>query len=201
MIVAYRHQHHGAAGAAVRLPPAGRAGAARLHVRSRRSTISWRRHRIPIIVLDARRRHVAGLPLLYFLHFDFNPMNLRSAAVESVATYLDLRRDPADRGECHQSARALGSGADESAAAQGVAADRRRHDHRTFVPGDQEAKLALIAAAAKALDPVLRCPRARRRPTRRSWRRLKQRAERPDAGSRQSAAVPAQKPRNGSPPR
>ena len=38
---------------------------------------------------------IAGLPLLYFLRFDFNPMNLRSATVESVATYLDLRRDPA----------------------------------------------------------------------------------------------------------
>ncbi|MFX5622515.1 hypothetical protein ABTE00_20395, partial [Acinetobacter baumannii] len=37
---------------------------------------------------------VLGLPLLYFLQFDFNPMNLRSAKVESVATYLDLRRDP-----------------------------------------------------------------------------------------------------------
>ncbi|MFX8036129.1 hypothetical protein ABTK80_21315, partial [Acinetobacter baumannii] len=32
---------------------------------------------------------VLGLPLLYFLQFDFNPMNLRSAKVESVATYLD----------------------------------------------------------------------------------------------------------------
>ncbi len=35
---------------------------------------------------------IAGLPLLYWLHFDFNPINLRSAKVESVATYLDLRK-------------------------------------------------------------------------------------------------------------
>ena len=33
--------------------------------------------------------------MLYFLQFDFNPMNLRSPRVESIATYLDLSRDPA----------------------------------------------------------------------------------------------------------
>jgi uncharacterized protein len=38
---------------------------------------------------------VAGLPLLFSLRFDFNPMNLRNPKVESVATYLDLRTDPA----------------------------------------------------------------------------------------------------------
>src|SRR6266481_6199080 len=37
---------------------------------------------------------IAGLPLLMYLRFDFNPINLRSPHVESVATYLDLRRDP-----------------------------------------------------------------------------------------------------------
>ena len=37
---------------------------------------------------------VAGLPLLYFLEFDFNPMNLRNPNVESIATFLDLRNDP-----------------------------------------------------------------------------------------------------------
>ncbi len=36
----------------------------------------------------------AGLPLLHWLRFDFNPMNLRSPKVESVATYLDLKNDP-----------------------------------------------------------------------------------------------------------
>ena len=37
----------------------------------------------------------AGLPLLYWLQFDFNPLNLRSPKVESVATFLELRSDPA----------------------------------------------------------------------------------------------------------
>jgi hopanoid biosynthesis associated RND transporter like protein HpnN len=51
------------------------------------------RHRVGVVVATLGVA-VLGLPLLYFLQFDFNPMNLRSAKVESVATYLDLRRDP-----------------------------------------------------------------------------------------------------------
>ena len=51
------------------------------------------RRRIPIIVVTLGIAAL-GLPLLAYLRFDFNPMNLRSPKVESVATYLDLRRDP-----------------------------------------------------------------------------------------------------------
>src|SRR6516225_2555696 len=52
------------------------------------------RHRIPIIV-GTGLVVAAGLPLLYWLQFDFNPLNLRSTKVESVATFLELRSDPA----------------------------------------------------------------------------------------------------------
>ncbi len=52
------------------------------------------RHRIPIIVCTGLVV-AAGLPLLYWLQFDFNPLNLRSPKVESVATFLELRSDPA----------------------------------------------------------------------------------------------------------
>src|SRR5207237_1109587 len=51
------------------------------------------RHRIAIIIGTAVVS-LGGLPLLYFLQFDFNPINLRSTKVESIATYLDLRSDP-----------------------------------------------------------------------------------------------------------
>src|SRR5665811_566104 len=50
-------------------------------------------HRVAIIV-GTLLIAVAGLPLLYFLRFDFNPINLRSPKVESIATFLDLRNDP-----------------------------------------------------------------------------------------------------------
>jgi hopanoid biosynthesis associated RND transporter like protein HpnN len=51
------------------------------------------RHRIPVVA-GTGLIALAGLPLLYYLTFDFNPINLRSPAVESVATFLDLRTDP-----------------------------------------------------------------------------------------------------------
>ena len=61
---------------------------------------SWRRsidflekHRV-IIVVGTLLIAVAGLPLLYFMKFDFNPINLRNPKVESIATFLDLRKDP-----------------------------------------------------------------------------------------------------------
>ncbi len=54
------------------------------------------RRRIPVIV-GTGLVVAAGLPLLYWLQFDFNPINLRSPKVESVATFLDLRSDPAHR--------------------------------------------------------------------------------------------------------
>ena len=63
-------------------------------MRSRRSTASWSGTAFRIIV-GTGLVVAAGLPLLYFLQFDFNPINLRSPKVESVATFLDLRSDPA----------------------------------------------------------------------------------------------------------
>ncbi|HEY0224498.1 MAG TPA: MMPL family transporter [Pseudolabrys sp.] len=51
------------------------------------------RRRIPIIVGTAVVV-IAGLPLLYWLQFDFNPINLRSPQAESIATYLELSHDP-----------------------------------------------------------------------------------------------------------
>jgi hopanoid biosynthesis associated RND transporter like protein HpnN len=108
---------------------------------------------------------IAGLPLLYFLRFDFNPMNLRSATVESVATYLDLRRDPATGANSVNVLVPSVQAADEAARrfkALPQVGTVRTID--TFVPDDQPAKLALIAEAAKALEPVLALP-ARAAPT------------------------------------
>src|SRR5476649_1298138 len=51
------------------------------------------KHRV-IIIVGTLLVATAGLPLLYFLRFDFNPINLRNANVESISTFLDLRKDP-----------------------------------------------------------------------------------------------------------
>lgn len=114
------------------------------------------RHRIPIVV-GTLLVAVAGLPLLYFLHFDFNPINLRSKHVESIATYLDLRRDP------NTGTNAVEMIVPNEAAAKTLQEKLRQLPEvaRTisldsFVPDDQPAKLALIRKAAETLDPILK---------------------------------------------
>ena len=42
---------------------------------------------------------LAASPLLYWLRFNFNPMDLRNPNVESVSTYLDLKKDPEMSGQ------------------------------------------------------------------------------------------------------
>ena len=99
---------------------------------------------------------VAGLPLLYFLHFDFNPINLRNPKVESIATFLDLRKDP------NTGANAVNVLAPSVEAAREVQAKLAKVPEvqstislDTFVPADQDAKLKLIADGAKVLLPAL----------------------------------------------
>lgn len=98
-----------------------------------------------------------GLPLLYFLHFDFNPMNLRSPKVESIATFLDLRRDP------NTGTNAVEIIAPSAQAAREIEARvaklpevERAISIETFIPDDQQAKLGIIRKAAAGLDSVLK---------------------------------------------
>lgn len=114
------------------------------------------RHRVPIVA-GTLIVAVLGLPLLYFLHFDFNPINLRSKKVESIATYLDLRRDP------NTGTNAVDMIVPSEAAAKELEARlakvpevARTISLDSFVPEDQPAKLALIRKAAATLDPILK---------------------------------------------
>jgi hopanoid biosynthesis associated RND transporter like protein HpnN len=113
------------------------------------------KHRV-IIIVGTLLIAVAGLPLLYFLRFDFNPINLRSPKVESIATFLDLRKDP-------------NTGANAINVLTNSEEDARKIEARleklpevlevrsldSFVPEDQPAKLKLIAQGAKVLNPAL----------------------------------------------
>ncbi len=113
------------------------------------------KHRV-IIIVGTLALVVAGLPLLYFLKFDFNPINLRNSQVESIATFLDLRKDP-------------NTGANAINVLTNSEADARKIEERlekvpevlrvmsldSFVPEDQPAKLKLIAQGAKVLLPAL----------------------------------------------
>ena len=71
--------------------PTGEEGRSAMR-RSRRSIRSW--SGIAFRSSSAPGVIAGGLPLLYYLQFDFNPMNLRSPKVESVATFLELSSDP-----------------------------------------------------------------------------------------------------------
>jgi hopanoid biosynthesis associated RND transporter like protein HpnN len=113
------------------------------------------KHRVAIIV-GTLLIAVAGLPLLYFLRFDFNPINLRSAKVESIATFLDLRKDP------NTGANAINVMTNSDAEAKKIEARLEKLPEvlrvmslESFVPDDQPAKLKLIAQGAKVLNPAL----------------------------------------------
>ncbi|PIK71464.1 hopanoid biosynthesis-associated RND transporter HpnN, partial [Methylobacterium frigidaeris] len=103
---------------------------------------------------------VAGLPLLYWLPFDSNPMHLRSAKVESVATYLDLTKDPKTSPNTIDvvvpNRDAIAPMVKKLTALPSVAGVI---DIDTFVPADQDQKLATIEDAAQVLGPVLSPPR------------------------------------------
>jgi hopanoid biosynthesis associated RND transporter like protein HpnN len=99
---------------------------------------------------------IAGLPLLYFLKFDFNPINLRNPNVESIATFLDLRKDP------NTGANAINVMTHSEADAKKIEAKLEKVPEvlrvmslDSFVPEDQPAKLKLIGQAAKVVGPAL----------------------------------------------
>ena len=122
------------------------------------------RHRMPILI-GTLLTVAAGLPLLYHLQFDFNPMNLRSKTTESVATYLELKNDPESGVNDIQVLQPNLAQADVLAAKlRALPQVGRVTTLSTFIPDQQSEKLALIADAAKTLNPALN-PTAAAAPT------------------------------------
>ena len=107
---------------------------------------------------------LAGLPLLWSLRFDFNPMNLRNPKVESVATYLDLRTDPATGASAIDLlAPSLSAARQEQERLAKLPEVSSIMTLSTFIPGDQPQKLASIRTAAESLrtdfeDPMEAAP-------------------------------------------
>ena len=123
------------------------------------------RHRIPVVAGTALVA-LAGLPLLYYLHFDFNPINLRSPTVESVSTFLDLRSDP------NLGANAINVVLPNSSDVNKVADQLRKIPEvdrvetlQDFVPGGQDRKLTLIRGLARQLQAPLSSEDPARPPT------------------------------------
>jgi len=110
---------------------------------------------VPILIV-AGLAIAAGLPLFRDLSFDFNPLNLRSAQVESVATLRDLVKDPETTpnvinvltpniDDAASLAQRLGQLLEVSGTVM----------IQSFVPKDQEEKLAIIKDAGALLEPTL----------------------------------------------
>jgi hypothetical protein len=123
------------------------------------------RRRIPIII-GTGLVVAAGLPLLYWLQFDFNPLNLRSDKVESVATFLELRSDPAIGASSiyvlapnQEAARTAADKLGKLPEVSSVMTIER------FVPGDQQPKLAAIRQLATVLAPALQPDPNKKPPT------------------------------------
>jgi len=113
------------------------------------------RHRMLILIVTIAVI-VGGMPLLYWLQFDFNPMNLRSKTVESVATYLELKSDPESGANDIEVLQPSLADADALAAKlKALKEVRRVTTLSTFIPPDQPQKLALIQDAASKLNPAL----------------------------------------------
>ncbi|MGV7214575.1 hopanoid transporter HpnN [Bradyrhizobium sp. UFLA05-112] len=113
------------------------------------------KHRV-VIVGGTLLLAVGGLPLLYYMKFDFNPMNLRNPRAESIATFLDLRKDP------NTGANAINVLTNSEEQARQIEARLEKLPEvlrvmslDSFVPSDQAPKLKLIAQGAKVINPAL----------------------------------------------
>jgi hopanoid biosynthesis associated RND transporter like protein HpnN len=113
------------------------------------------RHRISVVAITSIVA-LAGLPLLSHLRFDFNPLDLRNPNEEAIATYRDLGSDPQMSGNTME---VLTTSPDAAAAvAKKLAALPEVGQVRTvdtFIPQDQQQKLAAIRKSAATLDPAL----------------------------------------------
>jgi hypothetical protein len=113
------------------------------------------RHRIPVVVTTILLVVIAS-PLLIFLPFDFNPLHLRNPKVESVATFLELKKDPRTGANAVEIMRPDLVTATKSAQhLSSLPQVSETITLNTLVPGDQDVKLELIRKAASALSPAL----------------------------------------------
>ena len=113
------------------------------------------RHRTPILIVTAVLI-LGASPLLYWLRFDFNPMNLRNTHVESVATYLQLQGEPDNAANDIVALEPTLQKADEVAVKlRALPQVARVTTLSSFIPTEQEQKLPLIQHAAETLNPAL----------------------------------------------
>jgi uncharacterized membrane protein YdfJ with MMPL/SSD domain len=113
------------------------------------------RRRVPVIVCTLLVV-LGAAPLLLHLPFDFNPMNLRDPKSESVATYNELKTDPqTGANSAEVMAPTLNDANAIAARLEKLPEVARALTLTTFMPGEQDRKLADIRKAAAALNAAL----------------------------------------------
>jgi len=114
------------------------------------------------IVIGTLLVALAGTPLLLHLHFDFNPLNLRSSKVESVATLLDLMKDPStDTSTIDVLAPSLQAADPLAMRLRQLPEVAQVTTLQSLVPENQDAKLPIIQRAATALKYIFDPTRVR----------------------------------------
>jgi uncharacterized protein len=110
------------------------------------------RHRVPVVCIGVGVA-VVSAALLPWLHFDFNPLHLRSSKLESVATLYDLTKDAQRSPNTLEAIYPNLARADQLAARVRVLPEvSLARTLSSFVPDDQAEKISIIADAANLLD-------------------------------------------------
>jgi uncharacterized protein len=116
------------------------------------------RHRIAVIVTTLTTV-LAGVPLLFQLPFDFNPVDLQNPASASVRTYRALQNTTETSGN---DAEMLAPSLDEANTLAKRLASlpevSRALTLSSFIPGDQDEKIAAIKSAGQRLAAVVNAP-------------------------------------------
>jgi hopanoid biosynthesis associated RND transporter like protein HpnN len=116
------------------------------------------RHRIGIVAGTVGIA-LLGLPLLYWLSFDFDPIHLRNQHTQAVSTLLDVESDPAvGINSLNVVVPSLSDAPTASADLQKMPEVGRTMTLATFVPQDQQQKLAEIRQLDQAIGQSLREP-------------------------------------------
>ena len=113
------------------------------------------KYRVPVIGCTIAIALI-GSPLLYYLSFDFDPIHLRSTKTESISTLLDLGNDP--QTGINSVNVIVGSLKDATAAAARLRKLPKVLSAQTllsFVPEDQDKKLALIKSFSEDMAGIL----------------------------------------------
>jgi hopanoid biosynthesis associated RND transporter like protein HpnN len=115
----------------------------------------FQRHRVEVIA-GTLLVVLGGAPLLFELHFDFNPVDLQNPASPSVVTYREVQGDAQTSGN---DAEILAPSLDQADATakrlSAVPEVSRVLTLSSFVPTDQAQKIAILQGASNKLDQVV----------------------------------------------